>query len=235
MQPQKEIISERRSPLPAKSSIVPVSRRSGPSRELTWVDIVGRYAMSRECLAAFIVTSTAEVLAGVKPANLIRILKRSLPCGRCMYALWKEHGTDILTTSSLQVLTVRSDADGDTLLFYRRDLLEKRLSGRTMQSFLKRHGYPQPMTVDNILSHLQQNFRCQESPDEVGMFLGYPLRDVNGFMARRQNAWQGRCLWRIYGPPERSLRLYHAFCHVRRELNQCLTSGIRPATLLEAC
>jgi hypothetical protein len=57
--------------------------------------------------------------------------------------------------SALQVVTLRSDAEGVSLLFYRPELLAKRLSSRTMQSFLAGCGYPQPLTLDTALAHLQ--------------------------------------------------------------------------------
>lgn len=203
-------------------------------RELTWVDLINRYPSSRECLAAFVVSSAAEVIAGVKPANLIRIIKRTLPCGRCMHHLWQEHGAGLLKRSSLQVVTLRSDAEGVLLLFYRPELLEKRLAGRTMQSFLQGRGYPQPLTLTAALSHLQNSCRINDSPDEVGMFLGYPCKDVRGFITRKSDPWNGRCLWRVYGPPHRSLRLYQRFCDERRAMNRLLLDGSGPTCLLEA-
>jgi hypothetical protein len=213
------------------------TRATLAQRELTWVDLINRYPSPRECLAAFVVSSAAEVIAGVKPANLIRIIKRTLPCGRCMYQLWRTYGAEVLRGSALQVLTLRSDADGISLLFYCPELLTKRLSSRTMHSFLTRCGYPQPLTLDSALVHLQKVCQEQESPDEIGMFLGYPAKDVRGFIAGKSSPWQGRCLWRVYGPPLRSLRLYQRFCAERQAINRRMMAGMTgdgPAALLLA-
>ena len=201
-------------------------------RALTWVDMVGFYPAPEECLAAFLVASAAEVLAGVKPANLIRILKRQLPCGRCMHSLWEQYGEALLADSSLEALPLREDQDGVLLLLYRPELLEVRLKGRTMRAFLRRRGYPDPQTIEGTLEHLQRSFLSADSPDEVGVFLGYPVKDVNGFMARRKGAWEGRCLWRIYGPPGRSLKLYQWYCRERRAVTEKLISGYLPQDLL---
>lgn len=206
---------------------------AGPSRrELTWVDLITRYPAPRECLAAFVVSSAAEVIAGVKPANLIRVIKRTLPCGRCMYQLWHEYSQEVLKGALIQVATLRSDTDGVSLLFYRPDLLSKRLSGRTMQSFLAGCGYPHPLTLGTALAHLRQRCKDNDSPDEIGMFLGYPLKDVRGFMTGKSHPWQGRCLWRIYGPPQRSLRLYQRFSEERQALNHFMAAGNGPIELL---
>jgi len=202
-------------------------------RDLTWVDAVNLYPAPKECLAAFLVASAAEVLAGVKPANLIRMLKRELPCGRSVYKLWQRYGAELLEQSQLSALELREEDDALLFLFYRPDLLERRLSGRTMQTFLKRRGYPQALNLETGLEYLRQAFSHQGSPDEVGMFLGYPLKDVHGFIDQR-NPWQGRCLWRIYGPPQRSLRLYQRYFDERKALTEKLATGLRPADLLNA-
>lgn len=233
--------TEEVNPAPARCESL-ASTRSGsccvpekqPQRELTWVDLVNIYPSPRECLAAFVVSSAAEVIAGVKPANLIRIIRRTLPCGRCMHQLWQEYGADILRDSALQVLTLRSDADGLSLLFYCPELLGKRLSSRTMQSFLAGCGYPQPLNLATALAHLQKVCQVEDSPDEIGMFLGYPMKDVRGFISGKSRPWPGRCLWRVYGPPRRSLRLYRRFYTERQVINRRMMAGNDPAALLLA-
>lgn len=205
-----------------------------PGRELTWVDAINVFPAPKDCLAAFLVASAAEVLAGVKPANLIRVLKRDMPCGRSLYKLWCRYGSELLEQSRLSALTLRDEDGALLLLLYRPDLLKRRLSGMTMQAFLRRRGYPQPADLATALAHLKSRFSQDGSPDEVGMFLGYPLKDVHGFINRRQDPWPGRCLWRIYGPPQRSLRLYRRYFEERKALTDKLVSGQSPAALLVA-
>ena len=210
-------------------------QQGNSAREFTWVDAINSFPAPKDCLAAFLVASTAEVLAGVKPANLIRVLKRKMPCGRSVYKLWQKFGPELLGNSRLDALLLREEEDALLLLFYCPELLKRRLSGRTMQTFLKRCGYPQPLTMQTALEHLQKSFsEHQGSPDEVGMFLGYPMKDVHGFIDQRPNPWQGRCLWRIYGPPQRSLRLYQRYFEERQALTAKLITERAPANLLAA-
>ncbi len=99
--------------------------RAGCSqRELTWVDLINRYPSPRECLAAFVVSTVAEVIAGVKPAR--------------------------------------------------------------------------------------------------------------GFISGKSRPWQGRCLWRIYGPPGRSLQIYQRFRAERQAINRRIVAGNGPIALLLA-
>ncbi len=202
-------------------------------RDLTWIDVAGMFPTPRECLAAFFAIAAAEVISGAKPANMIRIPNQKLPCGRRMYRLWQKFGTDLLADLPVSVRTMRSEKDSALLLIYRSDLLERRLNGKTMQTFLLHHGYPQPLTLEKTLHHLQESFSLGV-PHEVGMFLGYPIKDVKGFMRHGAKFSHGRGLWRIYGPPARSLRLNSFYRAKRQEVITKLATGCLPSQLLQA-
>ncbi len=215
-------------------------RRSGTvcppatrARELTWIDVAGMFPAARECLAAFIAVAAAEVLSGAKPANMIRVPNQVLPCGRRMYGLWQEFGAELIADLPISVRPMQTEKDSVLLLLYRPDLLERRLSGLTMQTFLARQGYPQPFTLEKTLRHLQEAFKSG-IPHEVGMFLGYPVKDVKGFMEQRTTPSQGRGLWRIYGPPARSMRLSNLYRSKRQEMIAKLAAGCFPLQLLQA-
>ncbi len=196
--------------------------------------MVGFYPAESECLGAFLVSSAAEVLAGVKPANLVSVPKRRLRCGRSIYALWLKYASELLRQSRLEAIVLRERDEVLLVLLYRRDLLEQRMRSRSMRAFLQRRDYPQATDLDACLQRLKQEFEKQASPNEVGMFLGYPLKDVNGFIDRRENCWQGRCLWKIYGPPRRSLVLYLRYRQSRQSLQNRLIEGELPSRLLKA-
>lgn len=203
------------------------------NRELTWIDVAGLFPAPKECLAAFFAVAAAEVLSGAKPANMIRIPNQKLPCGRRMYRLWQKFGAELLQDLSLAVKPMQTEHDSVLLLIYRSDLLERRLRGRTMQTFLARNGYPRPLTLETTLQYLQKSF-VDGIPHEVGMFLGYPLKDVKGFMEQGTEPSQGRGMWRIYGSPTRSLRLSNLYRSKRQEMIAKLATGCVPYQLLQA-
>lgn len=201
-------------------------------RELTWIDVAGLFPAPQECLAAFFAVSAAEVLSGAKPANMIRIPNQKLPCGRRMYRLWQKYGAELVQGLPLSVRPMQTVKESTLLLIYRSDLLERRLRGRTMQAFLARQGYPQPLTLETTLQHLQESF-SRGIPHEVGMFLGYPLKDVRGFMEQGTGPSLGRGMWRIYGPPARSLQLSNFYRSKRQEMIAKLATGCLPDQLLQ--
>ena len=199
---------------------------------MTWIDVAGLFPAPKECLAAFLAVAAAEVLSGIKPANMVRVPNQRLPCGRRMYRLWQKFGAELLLDLPLSVMPMKTEKNSILLLIYRADLLEMRLRGRTMQTFLVRQGYSRPFTLEKTLQHLQESFSTG-IPHEVGMFLGYPLKDVKGFMAQNKPSQQ-QGLWRIYGPPTRSLKLSNDYRRKRQEMIKKLTIGHVPYRLLQA-
>ncbi len=54
-----------------------------------------------------------------------------------------------------------------------------------------------------------------EIPHEVGLALGYPVKDVLGFMGQNDLACTGQCGWRVYGNPAPSLAANQRFQSAR--------------------
>jgi hypothetical protein len=79
---------------------------------------------------------------------------------------------------------------------------------------------------------LASRFAGRAFPHEIGVFLGYPLKDVAAFMGwvRIPFACQGP--WKIYGDPRESLRLAETFRCCRRSMAQRLTCCASPLDCL---
>lgn len=57
--------------------------------------------------------------------------------------------------------------------------------------------------------------RTGEIPHEVGLALGYPIKDVLGFMGHADLVCTGQCGWRVYGNPAPSLEANRRFHSAR--------------------
>ncbi len=154
----------------------------------------------------------APTLAGVKPANLI-----SIPM--------KEWGAmkDGLARSGRvfggrQIYFRRLDSCDRRvlLLIYRRDLLATHLALPKSRRILEEHGYDADMTVGRQLNKLSERIKQAGSfPHEIGIFLGYPPEDVQGFI---ENHGKNCCLcgcWKVYGDPTKAKRLFSLYEHTR--------------------
>lgn len=47
-----------------------------------WQELSRRFPHDRDCLASYLALETAEVLEGVKPANLVNVVNKRRSCGR---------------------------------------------------------------------------------------------------------------------------------------------------------
>lgn len=84
---------------------------------------------------------------------------------------------------------------------YRRAHLEQALSDNGCLQFLERVGYRQT-DLDGLLAQLTHRLQTQtEFPHEIGVFLGYPLRDVIGFIENHGQNFTCCGFWKSYSDP----------------------------------
>jgi hypothetical protein len=204
------------------------NRKTIQYRKPVWADIAGRFPGDRDCLAAFLAFEAAEVLAGMKPSTLINLPDRPRRCGKNLYLIWKEHGEGILMESSLEVAVLANRPGSLLLLLYDRAALGRLLSKKGVLAILRRVGYPEESGVDTLLSEFGSRFASGGVPHEIGIALGYPLKDVVGFMGlgHLTSCCQGP--WRIYGNPIKSLDLAERHRQCRRRMALRLMAGSGP-------
>lgn len=189
-----------------------------------WQSLAARFPAGRDCLVSFLAYESAEILAGAKPANLINLVDRPHPCGRNFYRLWQECGAELLAHSGLVGRVLVDRGDSLLLLVYAPPLLAKPAT----RAMLRRACYPDLNEPAAVLDQLQERCRSGHGfPHEIGVFLGYPLKDVAAFLGWVALPFATQGPWKIYGQPEQSLRLAatHRRCRNRmaRRLATCVT------------
>ncbi|WP_243279198.1 DUF3793 family protein [Romboutsia sp. 1001713B170131_170501_G6] len=113
---------------------------------------------------------------------------------------------------------------GLKLLFINKDSLSTQLNNKKIHNFLKYLGYPSNLDIDLYLNHLINKLEGNNFPDEIGIFLGYPLKDVVGFMGYGSYKFHNTKYWRVYGDPKPSEDLYFRFLNHREKLRDMLKS-----------
>ncbi|WP_305042136.1 DUF3793 family protein [Geoalkalibacter sp.] len=201
------------------------NQRAALNKRPAWNEFAARFSDDQECLASFLALETAEILEGAKPANLLSIINRKRPCGRNLYQLWQRHGAALLSRSGLHFRVMAERGSSVLLLIYHRKTLLQTLARPNVRALLAKAGHADPADLECTLATLQRCFHGNGMPHEIGALLGYPLKDVVGFMgwAALPNSGQGP--WKIYGAPEKSLRLAEEFldcrCRMARRLSCC--------------
>jgi hypothetical protein len=197
-------------------------------RKPAWYDIAARCSTDRDCLAAFVALKAAEVLDGAKPSNLVSMVNRRPPCGRDFRALWREHGPGLIAESCLEARELIDRGNSLLLLLYDHNSLKRLLSHRNVVILLRRSGYKGEINVQSVLDELQIRLSAGKFPHEIGILLGYPLKDVAGFMGWSRLPFSCQGPWKMYGDPRESLLLAETHLRCQRHMLHQLVSGANP-------
>lgn len=111
------------------------------------------------------------------------------------------------------------------LFIYSERLLEMRLCDPEAQALLRRCGYTD-FSVGGCLERL--SCRISESndfPHEIGIFLGYPIEDVNGFIENKGSNFKLCGCWKVYGCEESARRTFANYEKCRKFLCNKLNEG----------
>ena len=129
-----------------------------------------------------------------------------------------------LRRKGLRILPLRW-RDGKALLYlYRPKLLERDLRDPLAQRLLAECGYARE-SVSACLARLMSRLRSGDDfPHEVGLFLGYPPADVDGFM-HRKNECKLCGLWKVYDDVEGAIRQFERCRHCTEVYLNCLSRG----------
>ena len=119
---------------------------------------------------------------------------------------------------------------GAFIYVFRPEKLSGDLAGETARTILKSRGYGA-----NALSCLQNRLLAAGGfPHEIGLFLGYPARDVAGFI-EHGGARSILCgLWKVYYDAERAQCLFCRYRQCRERMLSLLEGGMSLQEILNA-
>jgi len=152
--------------------------------------------------------SSASVLFGSKAGELLMISKARSSLSPNQ-RLARIHRLIRTWKYSYKVL-LRGDGC-DKVLVYDHSRAGKVLS-KVPPWVFARLGYRTDIDVAGFLTEIRRRWRRSgRIPHEIGLVLGYPIKDVLGYMGLLALRYAGGCGWRIYGSPHLSLRRCRQF------------------------
>lgn len=138
----------------------------------------------------------APTLQGVKPASLISVRYGQVPDLDGYIAESKQK----LGQKGLAIYTLCQCKERVLLLIYRPELLQSCLFGKAQSRLLASWGYPIGTSLEGLLKHLEERVGdLADFPHEIGLFLGYPVRDVTGFITQKGCGYKFCGYWKVYG------------------------------------
>lgn len=189
--------------------------------------MLGSFTDPLDCLTAHLMLECSEVLAGVKPANLISLVNRTRPCGRNLYQLWQLHHAQLAKRrADLTFMVLKNGAQAVLLLCYNHDQLERHLAHAGIRALLHKAGYEAGASCTALVNELRGRLGSSDSfPHEIGLFIGYPAKDVAAFMGLVKLPFACQGPWKIYGNPAQSLALAEQFRCCRQRMAAILATG----------
>ena len=123
----------------------------------------------------------APALAGIKPANIASCRRDAVPD---VYDEIKRLNLE-LNRSDIYFEIICDCEKCVLIMAYRKSILKKHLETAANQKFLLQYGYPISEDIGEYISILKQRLSKNSFPHEIGVFLGYPLHDIYGFINHR--------------------------------------------------
>ncbi|WP_165000460.1 DUF3793 family protein [Anaerophilus nitritogenes] len=112
------------------------------------------------------------------------------------------------------------------VFFYHPGSLQEALTDPRNKRFLNNIGYPKNVNVEEYVLHMTKKIEAGMIPDEIGIFLGYPLKDVLGFMGHPSLKLTKVKGWRIYGDTTISEKRYDEFVKAKDYIKTLLSGGL---------
>lgn len=162
-------------------------------------------------------------LTGLKAANLISVDREGVPDLRARL------GSYCRTFGPRGVyFRILCECSRHTLLLvYDRGLLEDHLALPEAQALLMRDGYPAGAPLKVLLDRLSRRLECYaEFPHEIGLFLGYPPEDVEGFQRHRGRNCKLCGYWKVYSDVDRARELFRRYDQCRDSLCRRVARGM---------
>ena len=171
-----------------------------------------------------LVEHCAPALCGLKAANLFRIsgVKRSeVHC-------WVNQWDAMLRPCGISMQIVK-ECGNDSFLVYvwRHRWLSHLLNGAKTGAFLRSQGYRTDCGAEAMIDQLSARLAGSETfPHEIGVFLGYPLMDVIGFIRYGGKNYTCSGYWKSYcGNAERARKGFEAYKNCFRNALEAFDHG----------
>lgn len=162
----------------------------------------------------------APSMAGIKPADLIS------------WQIPEEEGIQVLgyyvnalASRGIRMQVLSRSGKRLLLMIFRPGRLENCLRDPKVMEMLAQAGYPVESDTHTLLCHLRDQLKCTAFPHEIGLFLGYPPEDVEGFCRDGGRGCKLSGTWKVYGDVEQAQKRFDSFHRCRVALTRKLDQG----------
>lgn len=155
-------------------------------------------------LEAMLVSYCSPTLASIKVANMFSASYSSFESVESEI----ERMNSRLNPKGVKMVVLSFSEQKVLVFVYRVGALAQILARSDTQEFLIPYGYC-TNDIDSSLEKLKSRFsECSCFPHEIGIFLGYPLVDVEGFIREKGNNYKLSGTWKVYGSEKEAISYF---------------------------
>ena len=161
----------------------------------------------------------APFIAGLKISNLLNVVLENEIMIRTFLRNAKLSYFCLLRTDSNVVF-----------LLYHRERLERYLLEDEVCKLLAEEGYD-VLNLERQLERLGRRYRRYmrergRFPHEIGIFLGYPVADVRGFVRHKGKDFLYSGYWKVYDNPKETMKLFRNYEYIKEKIIWMLSIGV---------
>jgi hypothetical protein len=202
-----------------------VKRRKRNLSQETWEILTKQNINSLDMQMAI---QCAPLITGLKISNLLNIPRED-------FASMQE----ILKHSQFSWYRLLENEEKTMVLLFHRGSLEGYLEKRQVREMLQQAGYVN-LSLGCVLQEFSTRYRGymerkDDFPHEMGLLLGYPTEDVEGFIQHQGEDCLCVGYWKVYANKERKLKLFDRFEKAKESLIQLLSYGVSMGDIIHMC
>ena len=116
-----------------------------------------------------------------------------------------------LVKKGVRIIPIFCEKGNAIIYVYRPMLLRKDLTKISSVIILKKYGYS-ISNINKCVAKLANKLKySNEFPNEIGLFLGYPAKDVRGFIENNAERCKFSGMWKVYGNVKTAKRKFVMF------------------------
>lgn len=158
-------------------------------------------------LETHLIKHCSPTLASLKMANLFN------------YSYWTErelmesmeYWNKQMSGKGIRLFVLRKSNRRALIYVCRFSDLERELRKPQTAEFLRRYSY-EDLDVSGAIESLKARLQTSEEfPHEIGVFLGYPLEDVTGFIDNAGKRFLHSGVWKVYSDREEAEKIFYKY------------------------
>lgn len=163
----------------------------------------------------------APALTGIKASNIVSCSKNKFDN---IYGVIERLNLQ-LNCKGIYFEDLSECKDSVLLMVYRKKALEKALNLKENKNFLSTYGYDNNWDTKDYILYLKERLKENDFPHEIGIFLGYPLHDIYGYLYKGNDECVLCGEWKVYKNADEAQMLFKRFNDCRTALMKRVLCG----------